>query len=114
MGAAPVTLAGFVTWAEDAIPGDGVAAANAGVEAGGPELGARLGTVPVTLAGFMTRGDDVLPDDDVAAPNAGAETGALEKTGVRFGAVPVTPAGFITMVSRLDDSVRTGDADGGI
>lgn len=114
MGAAPVTLAGFITWGEDVALGDGVAAANADVEAGVPETGARLGTVPVTLAGFMTWDDDVLPDDGVAAPNAGAETGGLEKTGVRFGVVPVTLAGFIPIVSRLDDGARTGGADGGI
>ena len=103
-----------MTWAEDAVAGDGVAAANAGGEAGGPETGARLGTLPVTLAGFMICDDDVVPGDGVAAPNAGAETGGLEKMGARFGVFPVTLAGFITMVSRLDDGARTGDVGGGI
>ena len=85
---------------------------NAGVEAGGPETGARLGTAPVTLAGFIIWDDDVVPGDDVVAPNVGVETGGLDKTGVRFAVFPVTLAGFITMVSRLDDGVRSGDAGG--
>lgn len=112
-GVAPVTLTGFITSGDEVVFGDGVVA-NVGVETGGPETDTRLGTVPVTLAGFMTWDDDVVPGDGVAAPNVGLETDGLEKTGVRLGVVPVTLAGLITMVSRLDEGVRTGDAGGGI
>lgn len=43
-----------MTWGDDMAPGDGAAAANAGVETGGLETGARFGVAPVTLAGFIT------------------------------------------------------------
>ena len=100
----PISAAGVLPCDGAVILDNGAAATNVGVEAGGPETGARLGTAPVTLAGFMTCGDGVALDDGVVAVNADVEAGGPE-TGARLGTAPVTLAGFMIW----DDEVVPGE-----